>query len=118
MDFSNYSVEELKEFKTQIETLILEKKEKKAEKDVTVWLNYNKYKGTGKCWIAEIDPRTKKIESFLDAESVEKRDNYSGDKCFLVPLIEGKCYQFRESGSKSSDHNYYRKVENNALVEM
>lgn len=114
-NFSNLSLEELIAAKKEIEELIAQKNEKKHE----IWeLDYNKYKGSGKCWIAVIDPETRRIDSFLDAESVEKRNNYSGQKTFKIPLVEGRAYQFRESGSKSNDRNYYRIVRNGQLVEF
>ena len=71
-------------------------------------LDYNSYKGSGKCWVANIDPKTKKILSFIDCESVKKEGSYKGTKTFLVPIIEGHAYQFRESGTKTNDSNFYR----------
>lgn len=80
-----------------------------------VELSYNAYKGTGKAWIAEIDPGTRKILGFLDAESSEK-SGYKGTKRFLVPLIEGKCYKTREEGTKSCDTDRIYLVEDGKLV--
>jgi len=81
-------------------------------------LSYNRYKGSGKCWIAQVDERTKKIQGFINAESVQKRDSYSGQKTFEVPLTEGACYLFCESGTKSSDSRHYKKVENGKLIDF
>jgi hypothetical protein len=83
-----------------------------------VTLSYNAYKGTGKAWIAEIDPRTRKIIAFLDAESHEKIGTYKGEKRFLVPLVEGKCYKTREEGSKSCDTDRIYLVKNGELVQQ
>lgn len=86
------------------------------QKGYEIWeLEYNTYKGSGKCWIAEIDPETKEKLSFLDAKSVEKDGTYKGKKTYKVPLIEGKAYQFRESDTKSVDKNYYRIVRDGKL---
>lgn len=105
--------EELKSLLSEIQA---ELANRTANNSKIVELSYNKYKGTGKCWIASIVKETKKIVSFLEAESVQPRDNYSGKKTFSVPLIEGKSYLFCESGSKSTDSRDYYTVENGELV--
>ena len=87
-------------------------------KDELFTLGYNNYKGSGKCWIAIVDERTRKIETFLVAESTEKDGTYKGIKRFLVPLIENTVYKFCESGSKSSDSIWYSKVVNGKLEKI
>lgn len=81
-------------------------------------LAYNAYKGTGKCWIAKVDPITKEKLGFLEATARDPRDKYSGTKTFSVPLEDGAMYLFCETGSKSSDSRYYRKVVNGKLVQV
>jgi len=82
-----------------------------------VTLSWDKFKGSGKCWVARIDPETKKIQGFLNAESVEA-SNYKGEKTFSVPLEEGSAYHFREAGSKSCDRNYYKIVRAGVLENL
>lgn len=102
MNLENLTLAELEALRDEIDAHIAQKKPSK----LIVELDYNKYKGSGKCWIAKVDPDTKKIQGFLDAESVQPRDNYSGKKTFV--LFDGY-YLFCQSGSKSTDsRNYYR----------
>ena len=88
--------EELIAMKTAIE----EELKKKSGK-VVIKLNFNQYKGSGKCWVAIIDPATKEKLGFVNAISVNKTRNYSGEKVF--ELEEGKTYMTNEAGTKSSD---------------
>jgi len=81
-------------------------------------LAYNTYKGSGKCWIATVDPATKKILRFLDPESKVPRDNYSGHKVFRVPLVDGTTYLMCQSGSKSTDSRQYFTVQARKLEKM
>ena len=113
MNLQEQTTEQLREFLAQVQAELANRNGKKAE---IVELSYNQYKGSGKCWIARIDSATKKILSFLDADSKQPRDNYSGTKTFSVPLVEGQCYLLCDSGSKRSDDRRYRKVENGSLI--
>ena len=79
-------------------------------------LRYNRYKGSGKAWIAKVDPETKKILEFLGTEARVPRDGYSGYKVFKVPLTEGMKYLFCESGTKTSDNRTYFSVVNGNLI--
>lgn len=112
-DVKNLTNKELEE----LVKVIKEKLDSHSKKEVKE-LHYNNYKGTGKCWIAIVDPETKKIQSFLDTESKQPRNSYSGYKTFSVPLVEGTVYLFNESGSKSSDSRTYYQVKDNKLVEV
>lgn len=106
------TVDELHELAAQVADEI----DRKAEKQfAVVELSYNAYKGSGKCWVAKVDPQTKAKLGFLDSTARDPRDGYSGTKTFSVPLVEGEMYLFCESGSKSSDSRYYRKVVNGKL---
>lgn len=106
------SVEELRELAAQVRDEI----DRKAEKQFAiVELLYNACKGTGKCWVARVDPSTKAKLGFIDATELKSRGKYSGTKTFSVPLEEGEIYLFCETGSKSSDSRFYRKVVNGKL---
>lgn len=113
VDLKSLSTPELCALFGEVEQEIARRRENKRE---VVSLSYNHYKGSGKCWIARVDSATKKIIDFLQSESVQRRDNYSGQKTFSVPITEGTCYLFCESGSKSNDSRSYRKVINGELV--
>lgn len=115
MDIKTLSIEELKSLFKEIQNELESRQEKKSK---IIELSYNQYKGSGKCWIARVDSETKKIIKFLDAESKQPRDNYSGIKTFSVPLIEGVVYLFNESGSKSSDSRCYKKIINGELCKI
>ena len=97
--------EELMETKLQIEGLLALRLPHKLQ----VELEYNLYKGTGKCWAARVDPTTKKILGFVDAESVVKTDRNKGYKVFL--LADGY-YLTCEAGTKTRDSRSYIKVSN------
>lgn len=103
------------EFKDRIEAAFPEFFPK--EKEYTIWeMAYNQYKGSGKCWVARVDPETKKVIEFLESESKQPRDNYSGKKLFKIPLVEGYMYLGCESGSKSTDSRFYSKVIGGKLI--
>lgn len=112
-DVKNLTNQELED----LQKVIKEKLESHSKKEV-VELYYNNYKGTGKCWVAIVDPETKKIQSFLETESKQPRDNYSGVKTFSVPLVEGQVYLFNDTGSKSKDDRRYYQVKDNKLVKI
>jgi len=96
MKYTNMKTEELIAMKTAIEEEL-----KKRNGKVVIKLNFNQYKGTGKCWVAIIDPATKEKLGFVNAISVNKTSTYKGEKVF--ELEEGKTYMTNEAGSKSSD---------------
>lgn len=105
MDLEKMTREEILELRAKIDEILARTQETKYR----VELGYNQYKGSGKCWVAKVGPDTKKILGFIDAESVIKRDNYSGRKVFLLP--DGH-YLFNEEGSKKSDSRRYVRIEN------
>jgi hypothetical protein len=113
----NFSLDELATIRYHLDLINLEKGQQVRPKINTqiIELSYNSCKGTGKCWIAKVDPETKKILNFIDAESRQPRDGFSGQKTFSLPLIEGNCYLTCESGSKSKDDRTYYKVVNQKL---
>jgi len=106
------SVEDLRELAAQVKD---ELDRKVGQQFSVVELAYNAYKGTGKCWIARVDPVTKEKQGFLEATARDSRDKYSGTKTFSVPLEDGAMYLFCETGSKSSDSRFYCKVVNGKL---
>lgn len=85
---------------------------KRTGKKYQLELNYNRYKGSGKCWVAEVDLDTKKILGFIDSESNIKHDNYKGYKVFL--LKDGN-YLSCETGTKSCDNREYFKIINGEI---
>lgn len=96
MDLKNMKTEELLALQEAIQKELNNRSGK-----VIVELGYHKYKGTGKCWVAEIDPATKKKLGFVDAVGHEYIDKYRGVKTF--ELQEGKTYELCETGTKSND---------------
>lgn len=79
-------------------------------------LQYNAFKGTGKCWVAIVNPKNKKIESFINATNTEKFDKYKGQKYFELPADdEETLYLFCETDTKSSDKKRYYKVKDGKL---
>lgn len=106
------SVEELRELAAQVKDEL----DRKVGQQFAIWeLAFDARKGSGKCWIARVDPQTKAKLGFLDATELKSRGKYSGTKTFSVPLEEGEIYLFCETGSKSSDSRFYRKVVNGKL---
>lgn len=76
-------------------------------------LEYNRYKGTGKCWVAIVDETTKKIVDFLKPASHNK-DGYKGTKVFEV---EDGYYLVCQAGSKSYDDKKYIRVFGGEIIE-
>ena len=107
-NLQDWDIGALYELSARIDELIREK-----STDVIVELRYNQYYGSGKCWVAEVDKKTKKILNFIDAESVEKRDWYSGKKIFK---LKDGYYLFNQEGSKSNDNREYFQVKNGELI--
>lgn len=103
MELKEMTREELVTLRAQIDDLLADMQENK----LLVELAYHGYKGTGKCWAAKVDPQTKKILGFVDAESVVKDGKYTGYKTFY--LADGH-YLLCETGTKSQDSRRYVKV--------
>ena len=112
LELKKLSIEELN---TLLKSVEAELESRTPAEGEVVTLEYNQYKGTGKCWIAIVDEKTLEKRGWVDAKSVQK-NGYKGTKIFMVPLKEGTCYQFNEAGSKSQDCRYFRKVVNRELV--
>jgi len=104
-------MKELKKMsKEELEALLYEVQEELARRQsnkVRIELYYNRYKGSGKCWVARVNDN-KKIIGFVEPETVE-RDGYKGSKLFL--LGDGK-YLICQEGSKSRDYRKYIVVKN------
>ena len=75
---------ELIEIKEVVDCLVDSLKE---QTEVIIKLEYNYYKGSGKCWIARVDSKTKKILSFVDAESNERDGNTRVFKTFVTKMV-------------------------------
>jgi hypothetical protein len=69
---------------------------------IKIMLSQNPYKGTGKCWVAEIDENGKTL-NFLTPVGRQK-DGYKATKIF--ELQEGKRYRINDMGSKTYDERY------------
>ena len=110
-NLKDLSVSELESLKNQIEIEIAQRSGNKH----LLHLSYNQYKGSGKCWVARINPETKKILGFVDAESVQKDGNYKGEKTY--ELIDGN-YLSCESGSKSTDNRTYFQIKDGEYSEL
>lgn len=112
INLKGLSAEELKNL---IEQATIELNSRPTTKKLIVTLEYNKYKGSGKCWIANVDPQTKKILGFLNAESVQETGMNKGKKTFSVP--DGH-YLFCQSDSGSSDSKKYYRVQGGEKTEF
>jgi len=103
----DWSLDDLHELSKNINLII-----KNKSSFVQVELCYSRFKGSGKCWIAEVDSDTRKILSFIEAESDIKQDKYRGSKIYR---LKDGYYLFVEMGTKSHDDRKYIKVENGKM---
>ncbi len=103
MNLENLTLEELVELKSKIDDEIARRDTK-----VTVTITANPFKGSGKAWIAEIDPNTKKKIQFLNPVHVEK-DGYVLHKTY--ELLPGKYYEINEKLSRSYDRREVVRVD-------
>lgn len=76
-------------------------------KKLEVHLHSNKYKGSGKCWVAKVD-EFKKIVGFVDPHTTIP-NGYQKEKIYF--LSDGK-YLLCQTGSKSHDERRYITVQN------
>ena len=81
-------------------------------KKMEVHLHSNVFKGSGKCWVAQID-EYKKILGFVE-EHTTIRDGYKKEKIFFLP--DGR-YLLCEEGTKSYDDKKYITVKDGEEVE-
>ena len=79
-------------------------------------LEANYYKGSGKCWCAKVDPKTKKILEFLTPENVEKKEGFNYKLTKTFKIFEDGCYKARTENTKSFDLDFYFTVENGELT--
>ena len=98
-----------------VEVLIKDLKTKKAG-TVIIELDYNSYKGSGKAWVAKVDAQTKKVLTFVDAETNITDGTYKGTKVFK--LQEGEHYLLNSVGSKSSDTKDYVVIQDGEQIEF
>jgi len=110
----NLDINELEKLNKYIQDLMIEKSKNNK---VSLTLEFNRFKGSGKCWIAICDPKTKKIENFIEPENTII-DGYKGIKIYNLPLVDGVCYLTCQTGSKSHDERKYYIVENKELKEI
>lgn len=104
-------VKELHRIKELVETLIDEKSS--VVKPYLLTLYYNLYKGSGKCWVANVDKDTKKILGFVDLESHIKIDTYKGEKNYL---LKDGYYLACDEGTKSCDSRVYFRIVNGEYI--
>jgi hypothetical protein len=86
---------------------------REASNTIEIDLVYDKFKGSGKCFVAKVDRNTKKILKQIKEESNIDASKYKGRKHFI--LIDGY-YLTCETGSKSQDNRRYIKV-NNGIID-
>jgi len=110
MEYANINTQDLNAMKMAIEEEI-----RKRSGKVLVKVLFHQYKGTGKAWVAKIDPATKKIIEFLAPLSTTK-DGYGGEKVY--ELCEGPTYMINEMGTKSQDHRRIVMVSEGKLKEV
>ena len=75
-------------------------------------LSYNKYKGSGKCWVAKLDEYGGRL-GFVEPHVTRKSDTYRGEKTFL---LEDGLYESNEGGTKSNDSRKRFEVKNGVVV--
>jgi len=103
---------ELMEIKEVVDSLVDSLKE---QEEIVVKLEYNQYKGSGKCWVARVDSTTKKILSFVDVESNERNGNTKGFKTFI---LKDGYYLSSETGTKSTDFREYFRVKDGQIIDF
>lgn len=109
---SEWDIEKLIELQENLEKIIASKSTNNNPYELC--LGYNQSKGSGKCWVANVNKGTKKILSFVEAESVVKEDTYKGYKVYL--LKDGH-YLSCEEGTRSSDKRVYFSIINGKKIE-
>ena len=84
-----------------------------ASNTIEIDLVYDKFKGSGKCFVAKVDKNTKKVLKHIEEESNASTSKYRGRTHFI--LVDGY-YLICETGTKSQDIRRYIKV-NNGIIE-
>lgn len=111
-EIKQFELDELVEIKELVDDIIDSANE---QKEIVIELEYNQFKGSGKCWIARVDSKTKKILSFVDVESNQKDGNTKGFKTFI--LKDGH-YLSCETGTKSYDNREYFIVKDGQIIDF
>ena len=101
----------------ELSLLILEIEELKEcrNKDTIVYLQYDKNKGSGDCWVAYVCEWTGEVISFVKPLKCLRRGN-KGEKVFK--LKEGEYYLLCEVGYKGKDNRSYCYVKDGNLIEF
>lgn len=87
---------------------------------VTLALDWNAYKGSGKAWLAEV---TLSVggrvtnRNFVNPVATE-RNGYKGVKEYELESDTGKIYESCECGTKKNDYRKLIKVENGEIVKI
>lgn len=105
-------LDELIEIKEVVDGMIDSIKE---QKQIVIELEYNQFKGSGKCWIARVDSKTKRTLSFVDVESNQRDGNTKGFKTFI---LKDGYYLSCETGTKSYDNREYFKVKDGQVIDF
>lgn len=111
-EIKQLSLEELIVIKEIVDSLVDSLIEHKA---IVIELEFNQFKGSGKCWVAKVDAKTKKVLSFIDAESNQRIGNTKGYKTFV--LKDGR-YLSCETGTKSYDKKECFRVKDGQVLEF
>ena len=82
---------------------------------VEIELMYDKFKGSGKCFVAKVDSETKKILDHINEERTVTMSKYKGKKCFI--LVDGY-YLTCETGTKAQDYRRNIKVNNGEIISL
>lgn len=108
-ELSEMSIDELKETIEICQKLLAEKTPQKCE----IHLYANRFKGTGRCWVAIVDEH-KKILRFVEAHSTIWQGKYKYKKIYFLP--DGD-YLICEVGTKTCDYRKYISVRQGQIVE-
>ena len=111
-EIKQFELDELVEIKELVDGIIDSINE---QKEIVIELEYNQFKGSGKCWIAMVDSKTKKILSFVDVESNQKDGNTKGFKTFI---LKDGYYLSCETGTKSYDNREYFRVKDGQIIDF
>lgn len=86
-----------------------------ASNTVEVDLEYDQFKGSGKCFVANVDRHTKKILKHIKEESSVSTSKYRGRRYFI--LVDG-FYLTCETGTKAQDNRRYIKISNGVIEDF
>ena len=86
-----------------------------AGDNVEIDLDYDQFKGSGKCFVAKVDKNTKKMLKDIKEESIVSTSKYRGRKHFILP--DGY-YLTCETGTKAQDNRKYLKIIDGVISEF